>query len=101
MKYILSEKILDYKGQPIKEGGQEVSWKDIIFTSCNNPIKKDEEMSPADKLKAYRITTTAYSTKDGEETEMSVDDIAFVLKRIDVLFMPNVVGEAHKFFEGK
>lgn len=97
MKYKITETVNDYTNKPILNEGKSWMWKDVIISALNGMVK-NEEMSADDKVKCFKLSVQAYQQ---DEVEYSADDVTFILKRIQMLFTPLVVGRADEFFNQK
>lgn len=119
--------LLDYKGEPIKEGQATIDERLILHIknpdlskdqivkflegavakddltyralihSCLNTVIKDEVLTPTDKSKAYEITTKLYATSEPNFTDNQVE---FILQRADkVLTFPLHNGRLKDFLK--
>ena len=99
MKFKVTDKILDYDGQAIKETeDQDLNWKRVIHTALNNSTR-DEVLTAEIKEKCYQITTKVYKTN---EPDLTVSEIAFVLERIGKIYTsPLIIGRSEEYFNKK
>ena len=94
MKYKILETVNDYAGKPILNDGKPWMWKDVIISALNGMVK-NEEMTADEKVKCFKLSMMAYQN---DEVEYTAEDVTFILKRIQMLFAPIVVGRADEFF---
>ncbi len=95
MKVLVTDKILDYEGNPLKDGDRELTWRDVIFLSMNTQLK-DEVLTSEQKEKCYQITTKAYQ---GNEVDYTIDQVAYILERIKKIYNPLIVGRSEEYFD--
>ncbi len=98
MKLKITEPVLSYEGKPIKDGTREINWRDVIYVALHN-FQKDEIPTGEMKAKSYAITTKAYNAS---EIDLTVNEVAYVLERIDKIYSdPLICGRAKDFFDKK
>lgn len=97
MKYKITDKVLDYSGKPLKEGENDLDWREVIRTALNSQDAQ-EKLTPDQQAKCYRITTTCYKAN---EVELTVEETAFIIERIRKFYRPVVIGRAEEFFNKK
>ena len=100
MKIRILDKILNYEGRPIKESGAsdspDITWRSVIFTALNN-FAQDEKPTGEIKTKCYQITKKVF---DSNEPDLTVDQRALVLERIEKIYSsPLIIGRSKEFFE--
>jgi hypothetical protein len=93
----VTEPILDYKNEPIKEGERNANWRDVIFNALNSQVP-GENLTTDQKVKAYQVTKKTFNA---DTPEFSVEECAFILERIKAVYaMPLIIGRALELFDG-
>jgi len=81
MKINVTEKILNYEGNPIKEG-EEGKEKDLTVRTAIafalNALAREEIQTAEDKAKIYQLSTKLYSNN---EPDFTLDDRKFIKDR--------------------
>lgn len=98
--------VLDYEQNPVmipdpKDQTKEkpLTWREVIFTSLNTQTQTNQ-IPTEDKMKAYELTKRAFM-KDGINPPYSIEEKAFILSRIKIMYGPMVYGAAEEFFSEK
>lgn len=94
MKINLTSVIKDYQGNPVKNEGEPVTYRDAIWISLNNYLP-NEQPTPEEKLKAFKISTKIMA----EKAELSVEDMGFIGQRIGIISSPLVYGRVNELLE--
>jgi hypothetical protein len=107
MKLKIDEPVRDFKGnivevptppernggKVIKPAGQEVvTFRTIIEGALNQPGERDQVLTAAKKLTAYRIGINLLGGKKRAEYDVSSDQVAFLKERIGMFYSPVVYG---------
>lgn len=118
--------ILNYEGQPVKEGATpithdlinkirefQIPWNalaDMLQAELNKPdltyrtaihtalntFSQDEKPTSTDKAKAFEITSKTFATNEPEYTD---DQVAFIIDRVEKVFIaPIIVGRIKECF---
>lgn len=96
MKFDPNEVLLDYKGEPVLNDKEKLTWKDVIFIACNSQ-SKEEILTSEDKIKAYQITHKVFSAKN--EVELTVNQLSFVIERVKKSLTPLIIGRTLEKFD--
>jgi len=102
MKVNILSEIKDYKDKPLKASdgvkAENLTWRTIVFNALNT-FTKDEQPTGEIKAKCYRITKKIY---DSKTPDLTVDERAVVLERIDKIYSsPLICGKSKEFFDEK
>lgn len=102
MKINKNTQVLDYQNKPIlKEkrdgtpGEENITFLDIIVMSLNSNVDLDK-LDDQEKTKVYKISMNMYSPE--EEIDLSIEDVAFILKRVRKVYTPLIIGRTEEFF---
>lgn len=98
MKVDLDAKITDLEGRPTKDGEKDMTLSSVICSAMLVTVPGDQELSSDEKVRMFKLAQSAI--KAGQQ-ELSVEDVAFLKKRIGKLFGPLVVGRAFDLLEQK
>lgn len=121
MKLAIRTSVLDYKGEPVEEPiGQEpllaegkpvegpdgkvllrtitrpLIWEGIIFAALNY-MDPQKPLTSEEKQRCYQICHKTFADGDPDYT---VEERAYIIKKIDELYNPLVCGRAREFFDG-
>jgi hypothetical protein len=91
----VTKTIPDYKGEPVKDGGKDLTWRDVIYSALNTQLPS-ENLTNDQKMKAYQLTKRAF---DSDVVELSVEERAFILERVKVIYIPLIIGRAVELFD--
>lgn len=97
MKIKISDEVLDYENKPLQDEKKPITWKKVIFTALNN-VLPNENFSEADKMKCFDLTSRCYAR---EEVEFSVEEAAFIIKRVVGMYNPLICGRVKDLFNEK
>jgi hypothetical protein len=98
MTFDVTHTILDYSGEPVKQGEHDTTWRDVIFVAFNSPSSPTENLPVDQKVKAYQITKKAF---DSDTPDFNVEERAFILERIKTIYVkPLIIGRAIELFDG-
>lgn len=102
MKINKNTLVLDYQNNPIpkdkKEGSETteyLTYLEVIVMALNSSVDLDK-LDDSEKIRVYKISINMYSPE--EEVELSIDDVAFILKRVRKVYTPLVIGRVEEFF---
>jgi hypothetical protein len=97
MKIRVTDQVLDYEGEPLKDGDKELIWRTVFRESLNSMMPGDQ-FTADEKDRSYRITTICYQ---GDVVDLNLDDRAFLLDKIRKIYNPLVCGRAKEILEGE
>ena len=88
-------------GNPLQkqDGAGDLLLKDVMIAALLSVLPADRDMSGIKKFELGDLAARIYA--DGDEVEMSVEEVALVKARIGDLYVPAVVRPAWKILEGK
>lgn len=86
--------LLDQKGKPIVDNGKNLTLGDVVGHGLLAITESDKNMSPPDKLRSFKIAMKAEGTQ-----ELSVSDIAFIIKRLGTILTPLLLGRVYEILD--
>lgn len=96
MKFKVTEGILDYKNQPIKEGEEQVTYRGV-FNMALNSFEQEEKPTSEEKAKCFQLTLKLFSNN---EVDLSVDERALIKSRVEKIYnSPLIFGRVTEFLE--
>lgn len=97
MKVDFDHKILDLKGNAIKDGDTDLTLAGVVAPAMLAVLQSDANLTGAEKVRMFRIAQRA---TDGGEQELSVEDVALIKDRVVKGFGALVVGRVYDLLEG-
>ncbi len=89
--------LLDLKGNPIKDGGNDdLTLSAACCASLLTGYPDEQGLSAKDKMRRYRV---AQKISQGGEQDLSVEEIADVKMLISKFYAPMVVGPAYDILD--
>lgn len=96
MKLNFDAKILNLKGEVLKEGTDDMTLGSVICSVMLNTIPEDTTMSGANKMKMFRLAQLA---SQGGEAEVVSDDVVLFKERCAKMCGALIVGRAYDLIE--
>lgn len=87
----------DYEGKDMASEGKPMTLGVAISTAINATIQ-DKPLTPEQKGQAFAISAKIWGNK---EAELTVEDMAFVKKRVLLIWNPLVSGRVAEILESK
>lgn len=109
MKLDVTQVLKDYQNKPIFKSEMEkgemvkteekLTLRDVISIAINaTPANRNKPMTAEEKNKAYQISIKIWSEK---EVDLTIDQLAFIKKRVVDVYNPLVAGRVSDILEGK
>lgn len=90
--------IRNLDGQPVLEGNVPLLAKDIVITACLTPLEGDRQQAGL----GYRLYTLARRLHDGGVVDLTAEDAAFLLQRVEAIgYPPLTVGQMTDLLNGR
>ncbi len=89
--------LVDYEGNPIKDGEKEtpLTFKKVVLTAVN---ALDVKTVVDDKIRAFNISILMNSV---DSVDFSVEDLAFIKKKVGEIYNALVLGRMTEIIEKK
>lgn len=98
--YNASLPLLDFYGQPVKEGEKELTFGDVIVMSLMVNSQDDAKISVTEKLQRFSIAQRAASClMDKTKLRLEDNEIEIVLACANKILTIYSLGKLHEFFK--
>lgn len=97
MKVNFDAKILDLKGNPLKDGTADLTLSDVTCAALIAVLQDDQNADSNKKMKLFRLAQTA--TKGGEQ-EVPAEDVVLLKERVSKMYSALIVGRVFDLLEG-
>jgi hypothetical protein len=94
MKVDFAAPILDLKGEPIIENGEQVTLGAITSNALLATYKDETDLAGEEKVKRFKLAVIA----EGEQ-DLSVEQVVLLKKLIAKAFAPLIVGRAYELLD--
>jgi len=98
MKYDLSVKIVDIKGQPIKDSKIELTVKDICVQSLLANFES-EKIDGVEKYKRFKLSQRLENNKN-KVIGLNVEEVSLIKKLLGMAYTTLIVGQVYDILEG-
>lgn len=89
MKVKFDTVLTNLKGEPLKDGKDDLTAASAIGTAMLATMPDDTSLTSKDKMRMFRLAQVACQ---GGVQEVPVEDVAFIKERVGKLYGPLVVG---------
>jgi len=96
MKVNLDTVILDIKREPVKNGNDDLTLNEVCCTALLSPYPDEQSLSAKEKVGRFKL---AEKIVDGGEQDLSVDDVATLMKLIGKAYPPLTVGRCYEILD--
>lgn len=97
MKIDFSQKILDFKDEPVVDAGKDLTLSSACMTALNI-VKKEDTSTGDQKFKKYELSMRI---KDGGVVDISTEEIVLIKAIVGEIYVPLLVGRIFDLLEGK
>lgn len=95
MRIKVTDILKDYAGNDLSQEEKPLDYRTVFVVAMNNAAP-GEIFTAEDKAKIYGLSVKLYAS---DEVDLTIDDMAFIKKRVSVIWSPLVYGKVNELFE--
>lgn len=96
MKIKVTDTILGMDGAPLKNGEEELTYRDVFYNALNT-FRPEEKPSDVDKTKCFEVMQILFAS---DEPELKVDQATLLKERVGKTYTPIVYGRVCELIDG-